>query len=73
MFFTHRLESAKVSMGCPANFSILYLKSKKNNINDMMLSLLNEGMPVSEICELSRWYCFSFLMPELISSLLREM
>lgn len=73
--FTHRLESAKVSMGCPANFSMLYLQSKNNSINDagLMLSLMNEGMPISEMCELSRLYCFSFLKPELISSLWREM
>lgn len=74
--FTHRLESAKVSMGCPANFSMLYLQSKNNSINDaglmLMLSLMNEGMPISEMCELSRLYCFSFLKPELISSLYGE-
>ena len=34
---------------------------------------MNEGMPISEMCELSSLYCFSFLKPELISSLLREM
>ena len=60
MFFTHRLESAKVSMGCPANFSILYLKSKKNNINDMMFSLMNEGMPISEMCEFITLVLFQF-------------
>ena len=76
-YLTHRLESANVSMGCPANFSMLYLQSKKpwwdNLKKRLMLSLMNEEMSILEMCELSSGlYCFSFLMPGLISSLLRE-
>lgn len=65
-------------MGCPANFSMLYLQSK-NSINERcdfkgFDVVINEWeMPISEMCELSSLYCFSFLKPELISSLLREM
>ena len=65
-------------MGCPANFSMLYLQSftfnYDSNKNSQMLIMSHWSLRDVNISENeSHLYCFSFLINISISSLLREM